>query len=159
MAAFNFFKFLDDRRRGLPVSELDKDEFQLYNVVQALSMDPSLRKITHELNELSFSHLPRDIQAMTFNGLNNVHWSNRWNIAKGEVVRAKKEQIDHIMKVTGLSNNDVVHTLRYGLFDLDAIEEEYARIYEPEKLLALLTKKKKAPTRKVHAAKVNGNGK
>lgn len=157
--AFDPFRFLEERRNGLPVTELDKDEFQLYNVVQAISMDQKMRKVAHELNELSFSHLPRDIQAMAIQGLNRVHMDTRWCRAKGTAIKEKKEQLDHIMKVTGLSNNDVVHTMRYGLFDLDKIEERYIRVFEPEKLLELYGKKKKATNRKVHAAKVNGKGK
>ena len=156
---FDWPRFLEDRRRGLPVSDLDKYEFQLYNVVQAVSMDPNMRKVAHEFNEISFSHLPRDIQAMAMQGLNLVRMDTRWCRAKTSAINEKKEQIDHIMKVTGLSSNDVIHTMRYGLFDLDKIEERYVRIYEPEKLIELYGKKKRQTHRKVHAAKVNGKGK
>ena len=156
--AFDPFRFLEERRQGLPVSELDKDEFQLYNVVQAISMDTNMRKVAHELNELSFSHLPKDIQAMAIQGLNCVRMDTRWCRAKGSTIKEKKDQVDHIMKVTGLSNNDVVRSMRYGVFDLEKIEERYIRVFEPEKLLELYGKKK-TTNRKVHAAKVNGQGK
>ena len=156
--AFDPFRFLEERRHGLPVSDLDKDEFQMYNVVQAISMDTSMRKVAHEFNELSFSHLPRDIQAMAMQGLNRVVMDTRWSRAKGAAIKEKKDQVDHIMKVTGLSHNDVVSTLRYGLFDLDKIEEQYIRVFEPEKLIELYGKQKKSTNRKVHAAKVNGHG-
>ena len=157
--AFDPFRFLEERKNGLPVSELDKDEFQMYNVVQAISMDPKLRKVAHELNEISFSHLPRDIQAMALQGLNCVRMDTRWCRPKGSALKEKKEQVEHIMKVTGLSNNDVVRSMRYGVLDLDKIEEQYIRVFEPEKLLELYGKKKKTTNRKVHAAKVNGKGK
>lgn len=157
--AFDPFRFLEERRQGLPVSELDKDEFQLYNVVQAISMDTNMRKVAHELNELSFSHLPKDIQAMAIQGLNCVRMDTRWCRAKGSAIKERKDQVDHIMKVTGLSNNDVVRSMRYGVFDLEKIEERYIRVFEPEKLLELYGKKKKPTNRKVHAAKVNGQGK
>lgn len=156
--AFDPFRFLEERKNGLPVSELDKDEFQMYNVVQAISMDPKLRKVAHELNEISFSHLPRDIQAMALQGLNCVRMDTRWCRPKGSALKEKKEQVEHIMKVTGLSNNDVVRSMRYGVFDLDKIEEQYIRVFEPEKLLELYGKKKRTTNRKVHAAKVNGKG-
>lgn len=156
--AFDPFLFLEERRQGLPVSELDKDSFQLYNVVQAISMDPKMRKVAHEFNELSFSHLPKDIQAMAMQGLNRVRMDTRWCRAKGSVIKEKKEQVDHIMKVTGLSSNDVLCSMRYGVFDLEKIEEQYIRVFEPEKLLELYGKKK-TTNRKVHAAKVNGKGK
>lgn len=156
--AFDPFRFLEERKQGLPVSELDKDEFQLYNVVQAISMDPKMRKVAHEFNELSFSHLPKDIQAMAMQGLNRVRMDTRWCRVKGSVLKEKKDQIDHIMKVTGLSNNDVVRSMPYGVFDLEKIEEQYIRMFEPEKLLELYGKKK-TTNRKVHAAKVNGKGK
>lgn len=155
---FDWPRFLEERRQGLPVSELDKNEFQLFNVVQAVSMDPKMRKVAHELNEISFSHLPKDLQAMTMQGLNCVRMDTRWCRVKGSVLKEKKDQIDHIMKVTGLSNNDVVRSLPYGVFDLEKIEEQYIRLYEPEKLLELYGKKK-TNNRKVHAAKVNGHGK
>jgi hypothetical protein len=48
--------------------------------------------------------------------------------------------------------------MRYGVFDLEKIEEQYIRVFEPEKLLELYGKKK-TTNRKVHAAKVNGKGK
>lgn len=156
---FDPFRFLEERRRGLPVTELDKDEFQLYNVVQAISMDPKMRRVAHELNEISFSHLPRDIQAMAIQGLNRVNVDIRWSRAKTSAIQEKKERIEHAMRVTGMSHNDVVHTMRYGLLDMDAIEERYVRIYEPEKILELYGKKKGKTNRKVHAAKVNGKGK
>lgn len=155
---FDPFRFLDERKQGLPVTELDKDEFQLYNVVQAISMDPKMRKVVHEFNELSFSHLPKDIQAMAMQGLNRVRMDTRWCRAKSSVIKEKKEQVDHIMKVTGLSSNDVLRSMRYGVFDLEKIEEQYMRVFEPEKLLELYGKKK-TTNRKVHAAKVNGKGK
>lgn len=156
--AFDPFRFLEERKHGLPVSELDKDEFQLYNVVQAISMDQNMRRVAHEFNELSFSHLPRDIQAMAMQGLNRVRMDTRWCRAKGSAIKEKKDQVDHVMKVTGLSHNDVVHTMRYGLFDMDKIEEQYIRVFEPEKLIELYGKAKKSTNRKVHAAKVNGKG-
>ena len=155
--AFDPFRFLDERRQGLPVSELDKAEFLPFNTVQAVSMDPNLRKVAHEFNEISFHHLPKDIQAMAFQGLNRVRMDTRWCNAKTSAMKEKKEQVDHAMAVTRLSHNDVKYAMKYGLLDMDAIEERYLRIYDPGKLIELYTKK--ATNRKVHAAKVNGGGK
>lgn len=157
--AFDWPRFMEDRRNGLPVSELDKDEFQLYNVVQAVSMDPKMRKVAHELNELTFSRLPKDIQALAMQGLNCVRMDTRWSRVKTSAINEKKELVERIMKVTGLSHNDVVRSLPYRVFDLEKIEEKYIRLYEPEKILELYGKKKRASGRKVHAAKVNGHGK
>ena len=159
MAAYKFdpFEFMKDRARGLPVTDDDKRNFQLYNVVQAVSMDPNMRKVAHELNEISFSHLPRDIQAITMQGVNRVRMDSRWCRAKTEAIREKAEQVERIMKVTGLSHNDVVATMKYGkLLDIDKIEEKYIRVFEPEKLLELYggTKKKRGGAKKVHAAKL-----
>lgn len=158
MAEYKFdpFAFMNARAKGLPVTDDDKRNFQLFNVVQSVSMDPNMRRVAHELNELTFSHLPRDIQAITMQGLNRVHMNNRWCRAKTEALREKTEQIERIMKVTGLSHNDVVATMKYGkLLDIEKIEEKYIRIYEPAKLLEMYGgKKKRGSTKKEHAAKV-----
>ena len=157
MADFNAFDFLKARAKGLPVTETEKTDFAPYIVVQAVSMDPKMRKVAHEFNEISFHHLPRDIQAMAFQGLNRVRMDTRWCNARTSAMKEKKEQVDHAMAVTGLSHNDVKYAMKYGLLDMDDIEERYLRIYDPGKLIELYTKK--ATNRKVHAAKVNGGGK
>ena len=154
--AFDPFRFLEERRNGLPVSDIDKSEFVLFNVVQAISMDQQYRAVAHALNELSFSHLPRDIQAMTLQGINRVRMDTRWCRAKGETLKGRDEKIERAMRVFGMSHHDVVQAMRYNLVDNDAVEEKYYRMYEPAKLLELYGGKKKRATRKEHAAGVNG---
>ena len=148
VAAFDPFRFLEERRNCLPVSDMDKVEFQLYNVVQAVSMDPRMRKVTHELNELSFSHLPRDIQAMTMTGLNGVRMDTRWCRAKTSSLQERDSQIDHAMRVLNMPHHDVLEAQRYGLIKTDEVEDAYMRLYEPDKLLAKYSSKKTGRKRK-----------
>lgn len=149
---FDWPRFLEERKHGLPVSDADKRNFQLFNVVQALSMDPNMRRVAHDLNEISFSHLPRDIQAIAMQGLNKVRMDIRWSRAKTATIREKNERIEHAMKATGLSHNDIVASAKYGLIDFDALEDRYIRLYEPEKLLEKYGKKTRRTNRKEHAA-------
>lgn len=148
MAAFDPFRFLEERRHNLPVSDMDKVEFQLYNVVQAISMDPKMRKVAHELNEITFSHLPRDIQAMALTGLNGVYMDTRWCRAKTSSLQERDAQVDHTMKVMRMPHHDVLEAMRYGLVKTDAVEDAYLRLYEPEKLLAKYSTKKPSRRRK-----------
>lgn len=157
--AFDWVRFMEERRNGLPVSEMDKNEFQVYNVVQAISMDQRYRKIAHELNEISFSHLPKDIQAITLQGMNRVPVDIRWSRVKTGSLKERDERIERAMRVFNMSHNDVVYAMKYGLIDDAAVEEKYYRLFDPAKLIELYGKKKRAVTRKEHAAKVNGGGK
>ena len=154
--AFDPFRFLEERRNGLPVTDIDKSEFVLYNVVQAVSMDQRYRNVAHALNEISFSHLPRDIQAMTLQGINRVRIDTRWSRAKTGSLKDRDDRIERAMRVFGMSHNDVVQAMRYNLVDHDAVEEKYYRMYDPAKLLELYGGKKKRGGRKEHAAGVNG---
>ena len=97
--AFDWVRFMEERRNGLPVSEMDKNEFQVYNVVQAISMDQRYRKIAHELNEISFSHLPKDIQAITLQGMNRVPIDIRWSRVKTGSLKEREERIERAMRV------------------------------------------------------------
>lgn len=148
MAAFDPFRFLEERRNCLPVSDMDKVEFQLYNVVQAVSMDTRMRKITHELNEMSFSHLPRDIQAMALTGLNGVRMDTRWCRAKTSSLQERDSQIDHAMRVLKMPHHDVIEAQRYGLIKTEEVEDAYMWLYEPDKLLAKYSSKKTGRKRK-----------
>lgn len=138
---FDPFKFLEERRAGLRVNDVDKDEFVLYNVVQAVSMDYRFSRLTHLVNDISFSHLPKDIQAMAFNSLNNVKIDTRWHRAKSTAIKEKEENIMKAMTIMNTSHSNVESELKYNLLDMDAVTEAYTRRYEPEKLLE--TKKKK----------------
>lgn len=147
--AFDPFRFLGDRKAGRPVDDVDRSEFQMYNVVQAISMDPRYRRVARELNRISFSHLPRDMQATALNGLCNVRdIDTTWSRAKTATLQAANEKVDHVMKVFDMSHNSATEAMRYGLINLDAVEERYTRLYEPEKLLELYGGAKKGRKKK-----------
>lgn len=147
--AFDPFRFLADRKAGRPVDDVDRAEFQMYNVVQAISMDPRYRRVARELNRISFSHLPRDMQATALNGLCGVRdIDTTWSRAKTATLQASAEKVEHAMKVFGMSHNSVTEALRYGLINTDAVEERYTRLYEPEKLLDMYGGKPKRGKKK-----------
>jgi len=125
-----------DRQEGKLVSEVDCNEFQMFNTCRHLSMEPKMRKYVHILNDLRFQKLPKDIQARAFNAFNGMQLNLRWTRPKTVVVREKEEFIDHVMKITGMSRNCVKAALRYGYVDKEEIEEAYMRRYEPEKMIS-----------------------
>lgn len=140
---FDPFKFLEERRAGMPLSEEDKAEFVLYNVVQGMSMDYRYRRMTHMANDLSFSHLPRDIQAMAMRSLNNATIDTRWHRAKTTAIKDRDEEISKAMVILRMPHSSVVAAMQYNLIDMDAVNEAYTRRYEPQKLLEGKRKAKK----------------
>ena len=125
-----------ERQEGKLVSEVDCNEFQMFNTCRHLSMEPKMRKYVHILNDLRFQKLPKDIQARAFNTFNGMQLNLRWTRPKTVVVREKEEFIDHVMKITGMSRNCVKAALRDGYVDKEEIEEAYMRRYEPEKMIS-----------------------
>ena len=136
MSTYNPFQFMAERQEGKLVSEVDCNEFQMFNTCRHLSMEPKMRKYVHILNDLRFQKLPKDIQARAFNTFNGMQLNLRWTRPKTVVVREKEEFIDHVMKITGMSRNCVKAALRYGYVDKEEIEEAYMRRYEPEKMIS-----------------------
>lgn len=145
---FDPFKFLENRAANMTVTEAEQNDFVLYNVLQALSMDVHMLDTVSQLNDLSFSKLPRDIQARTFNSINGKRLNTRWCRAKTGTIQEKEDRIDHLMAVTGMSHSCAVNASKYGLVNWEDIEERYLRKFEPEKLVEFLDKQKKKVPRK-----------
>ena len=149
MSQFDPFRFLECRRNGLPLDEFDKSDFVPYVVVQAVSMDSRYRKDAHMLNDISFSHLPSDIQAMALLSLNNNNdIDTKWSRVKTGSTKDRDEFIDHVMKVYRISHHTAVSVIKYGLVDREKVDERYYRLFEPEKLIELYGSKPKKGRKK-----------
>ena len=135
MAKFNVFKFLVNRKKCMPISDEDMDNFDLFMTQMALSMAQGVEQVLENTNTQSFFKLPKKYQCMCFKSLNGYNLSGAWQKSKKKTtIENRKEVKEKVSHLFDCSENESETYVDFNLIDEESINSLYTRIYEPEKM-------------------------
>jgi len=133
MAKYNPFDFLKNRKICIPPTEEEKQGFNLFMTIMAMSMAKGVNNILEKLNTESFYKLPKKTQCMAFTSLDGKNLMGTWQKSrKTSKTEAKSELKERITKLFNCSEHQAENYIKYELIDEKKINDLYQRLYEPE---------------------------
>ena len=143
MGRFDFFKYLDERRRSIPPSEVDIENFDPYMTQMGISMAKGMDGVLDRINTESFFKLTKRQQCLAFTALDGYDFRGAWQKTKKKSVSKTKDEFrDRIVKVFDCTENDANSYIEDGLLDKKVINELYLRAFEPENVKIRKKRKK-----------------
>ena len=123
--SFDHKKFIADRQFGNPVTGADVADFDSYAALYTLSMTPGLINAITAINTIQFTKLSKHTQAKVMEWFNKKPISDGYIRAYPSEINAVNQRRERIMDVYDVSMLEADMLQRYGLVDMDLINEFY----------------------------------
>jgi hypothetical protein len=129
---FNPFKFLANRTISLPITEEEKNNFDLFITLRFMSMADGMENPLRTMNFQAFSKLPKKYQCMAFQALNGYKLTGTWKRFKAKPGKKSEKGLKaKVVELLKCSENEADAYINKGLMDTKVINDLYQRIYEP----------------------------
>lgn len=148
---FDCFKFISNRKMGIPPSDDELNNFGNFMACAALSMYREYAEDATRFNTIQFSKLTKFQQCMAYTSLDGFNKLDprrpdfRPWLKKGSKTEVKitKELLSKICKVLKCSAKDAKDIIRNKFINLDELLYLYAEMYDPASLVSLKSGKVK----------------
>lgn len=132
MGEFNPYNFLGNRKISLPITEEEKNNFDLFITLRFMSMSEGMENPIRLMNSKSFSKIPKKYQCMAFQALNGYKLTGTWQRFKAKPGKKSEKGLkDKVIELLKCSGNEADNYINSGLVDSKVINDLYQRIYEP----------------------------